>query len=68
VADVRGRGLMVGVELVDPAADVRDFALEQGVVLNVTRERVIRLLPPLIVDDAQVDRIAETVIRGIAGG
>jgi acetylornithine aminotransferase len=68
VADVRGRGLMVGVELVDPAADVRDFALEQGVVLNVTRERVIRLLPPLIVDDAQVDRIAETVVRGIAGG
>ena len=68
VADVRGRGLMVGVELVDPAADVRDFALDQGVVLNVTRERVIRLLPPLIVDDAQVDRIADTVTRGIAGG
>jgi acetylornithine aminotransferase len=65
VAEIRGRGLMVGVELVDGAADVRDRALAEGVVINVTRERVIRLLPPLIIDDAQCDRIADVVADGI---
>ncbi len=71
VAAIRGRGLMIGVELVDAAADVRAHALENGVLLNVTRERIIRLLPPLIVDAGQVDRIADAVIEGVrasAGG
>jgi acetylornithine aminotransferase len=65
VAAIRGRGLMIGVELVDAAVDVRDRALAEGVVVNVTRERVIRLLPPLIIDDAQSDRIADVVADGI---
>lgn len=65
VAAIRGRGLMIGVELVDAAVDVRDHALAEGVVFNVTRERVIRLLPPLIIDDAQSDRIADVVADGI---
>jgi acetylornithine aminotransferase len=65
VADIRGRGLMIGVELIDSAADVRDLALREGVLLNVTRERVIRLLPPLIIDAEQADRIAEAVIDGV---
>jgi len=66
--EIRGRGLMVGVELNDAAADVRDHALARGVLINVTHERVIRLLPPLIIDDPQVDQIADAVAEGIRAG
>ncbi|MBS3824352.1 MAG: aspartate aminotransferase family protein [Wenzhouxiangellaceae bacterium] len=65
VAEIRGRGLMIGVELVDAAADVRDHALNAGVLLNVTHERVVRLLPPLIIDDAQTLEIADTVADAV---
>ena len=68
VADIRGRGLMIGIELHDPAADVRDYALANGIVINVTREHVIRLLPPLIINTTQAEQIAETVISGIQAG
>ncbi len=68
VRAIRGRGLMVGVELVDSAIDVRDFAMANGVLINVTHETVIRLLPPLIIDDVQTDRIADTVADGILAG
>jgi len=65
VAEIRGRGLMIGVELADSAADIRDHALEAGVVLNVTHETVVRLLPPLIIDDEQTVTIADTVADAI---
>ena len=68
VADIRGRGLMLGIELHDPAGYVRDFALEHHVVINVTHDTVIRLLPPLIIDTDQADQIIETVIAGIDAG
>ncbi|WP_018864100.1 acetylornithine transaminase [Thioalkalivibrio sp. ARh3] len=61
VVAVRGRGLMIGVELDRPAGALVQAALDAGLILNVTAQRVIRLLPPLIVDDAQVDQIASTV-------
>jgi acetylornithine aminotransferase len=68
VRAIRGRGLMVGVELIDPALDVRTYAMEHGVLINVTHDTVIRLVPPLIIDDAQTDRIADTVADGIIAG
>jgi acetylornithine aminotransferase len=63
VIEVRGRGLMVGVELAEPVSEFKDRAMERGLIINVTRGNVIRLLPPLIIDDEQVDRIADTVIE-----
>lgn len=48
VVDIRGRGLMIGVELDRPCGELIVRALEAGLLLNVTTERVIRLLPPLI--------------------
>ncbi|MCA1779907.1 MAG: aspartate aminotransferase family protein [Xanthomonadaceae bacterium] len=63
VAGIRGRGLMIGIELVDPAADIRDRALATGLIVNVTSERVVRLLPPLIIDRDQALQIAETLIE-----
>ncbi len=58
VEEVRGRGLMVGVGLAEgiDAAAVGATLLERGLVVNVPRPDTIRLLPPLIVDSAQVQR------------
>ncbi|NDY95361.1 aspartate aminotransferase family protein [Wenzhouxiangella limi] len=61
VVDIRGRGLMVGVELSEAAGELKDAAMARGLILNITRGNVIRLLPPLIVDDAQIDLIVEIV-------
>ena len=61
VREVRGKGLMVGVELRRPCGELVQRALAQGLLLNVTAERVIRLLPPLVLDLPQADRIAAVV-------
>ncbi|MGM0554189.1 MAG: acetylornithine transaminase [Pseudomonadota bacterium] len=61
VRAVRGRGLMIGVELDRPAGELVTAALERGLILNVTAERVVRLLPPLIIHDDEVEMIADTV-------
>jgi acetylornithine aminotransferase len=62
VREIRGRGLMVGIELDRDCAELKADALEAGVIINVTRGRTVRLLPPLIVSDDEVDRIAEVVV------
>lgn len=61
VVDIRGKGLMLGIALDRPCGDLVQRALEQGLLINVTAERVIRLLPPLIITDAEADRIVEGV-------
>ena len=65
VREIRGRGLMVGVELDHDCAELKADALEHGVIINVTRGKTVRLLPPLIVSDEEVDRIAEVVVSAI---
>jgi acetylornithine/N-succinyldiaminopimelate aminotransferase len=55
VKEIRGCGLMWGVELTRDAAAVVPAALERGVVVNRTAETVVRLLPPLIITEADVD-------------
>lgn len=61
VADVRGRGLMLGIELARPCGVLALRALEAGLLINVTRDRVIRLLPPLVLSRAEADRIVDTL-------
>ena len=61
VVEVRGRGLMIGIELSANCAELKDAAMARGLIINVTRGNTIRLLPPLIVDAEQVDRIATLV-------
>ena len=63
VREVRGAGLMVGIELDRPCAELVRVALAAGLLINVTAERVIRLLPPLIIDDREIDEVAEMVGR-----
>ncbi len=48
VADIRGHGLMIGVELDRPCGELVARALDAGLLINVTADKVVRLLPPLI--------------------
>jgi len=59
VVAVRGRGLMLGIELDRPCAELVALALAAGLLINVTAERVIRLLPPLIIDQDQTTQLVE---------
>ena len=61
VVDIRGLGLMIGIELERPCGELVLQALEVGLLINVTADRVIRLLPPLILDDAQADLLVTTL-------
>jgi acetylornithine aminotransferase len=61
VREVRGRGLLIGIELDREVGYMKQAALDRGVLLNVTQERVIRLLPPLIIDGEQAEEIVEVV-------
>ena len=62
VVDVRGRGLMLGIELETPCAELVDRALESGLLINVTAGNVVRLLPPYILDDAEADEIVARTV------
>ena len=62
VVDIRGMGLMIGIELDRPCGDLVKRSLEAGLLINVTAERVIRLLPPLVFTDAD----ARALVDGLA--
>jgi len=61
VKDIRGKGLMLAVELDRPCKEILTLALERGLLLNVTADSVVRLLPPLILSDAEADQIVSGV-------
>lgn len=61
VEDIRGKGLMIGIELSHPCGELVASAMSRGVLLNVTAEKVVRLLPPLILNDAQADEIVDVI-------
>ncbi|MBK9132584.1 MAG: aspartate aminotransferase family protein [Gammaproteobacteria bacterium] len=61
VADVRGRGLMLGIELTRPSTHLPAIGLERGILFSVQSEKVIRLLPPLIISDAEADEIVSRI-------
>ena len=63
VKDIRGRGLMLAVELDRPCKELLQLSLEQGLLINVTAENIVRLLPPLILGDEEADQL----VRVLAG-
>ena len=70
VKEIRGRGLMLAVELDRPCKELLQRAMESGILINVTAENVVRLLPPLILTDSEADLLADTldkVVRDFLG-
>ncbi|HSD44594.1 MAG TPA: aspartate aminotransferase family protein [Burkholderiales bacterium] len=61
VIEVRGMGLMIGIEVDRPCGELVKQALESGLLINVTAERVIRLLPPLVIDEAAARELVSTL-------
>jgi len=64
VAEVRGIGLMIGMELTIPGADIVKMGHERGLLLNVTHDTVLRFVPPLIVTKREIDRMI-VILDGI---
>lgn len=62
LVDVRGVGLMIGVELDRPCAVLVPQAMEEGLLINVTQERVIRLLPPLIFRQEEAEQLLAVLV------
>ena len=70
VIDVRGRGLLVGVEVAEGVDTERlvDCFLENGILTKETRSRTFRFAPPITIEDAQIDEIvkkAEAAFRSV---
>ena len=59
VVDIRGDGLMIGIELDRPCAEIVGQGLAEGLLINVTAERVIRLLPALVYTDAEARQLVD---------
>ena len=57
VVEIRGQGLMIGVELAKPCGDIVKQALARGLLINVTADNVIRLLPPLVMTEAEGEQL-----------
>ena len=70
VVDIRGKGLMIGIELSRDCAGLVQRALERRLLINVTAGKVVRLLPPLVISEEELHQVVDTVchlIREFAG-
>lgn len=70
ILEIRGLGLMIGIDAGEYAMRIRDEAMDRGVLLNVTNSSVIRLLPALILTEKEVKLFLETlekVLKGLEG-
>jgi acetylornithine aminotransferase len=61
VVDIRGKGLMIGIELDRPCGELVARGLEAGLLINVTAERVVRLLPPLIFTNVDAQALVDAL-------
>lgn len=66
VREVRGVGLMIGVELSVQGKPAVDFCRDEGLLINCTADRVLRVMPALNVTAEEVDRAAEVIVRAVA--
>ena len=67
IAEVRVHGLMVGIELTRPGADVWKALLEKGFILNLTQDTVLRLLPPLVITQDELESFCRALESTLAG-
>jgi predicted acetylornithine/succinylornithine family transaminase len=67
VKEVRGYGLMIGMELTIPGKEITNRAMAGGLLLNCTHDTVLRFLPPYIITEQHVDEAVEILARAMAG-
>ena len=65
IKQIRGKGLMIGAELQEKDPGLRERALEQGLLLNVLAEKVIRFLPPFIITHKQIDELLDKLKKAL---
>lgn len=63
IREIRGKGLMVGMELDFPVQGIVDRCMEEGLLINCIKERVLRFLPSLIVTEKEINFLIETLDR-----
>lgn len=61
VRQIRGQGLMIGIELSKPCGELVKEALKRGLLINVTSDKVIRLLPPLVMQRSEAEQVVDTL-------
>ncbi|MEI6746474.1 MAG: aspartate aminotransferase family protein [Methylococcaceae bacterium] len=61
IIEIRHLGLMIGIELDIPCTEIVGKALNTGLLINVTQDKVIRLLPPLVIDTDQITQLVDTL-------
>ena len=66
VQEIRGKGLMLGIEVKSPDPDLMEKALDKGILFNLAGNNVIRLLPPLTITDEEADQICSMVSELLA--
>ncbi|CAG0984501.1 acetylornithine/N-succinyldiaminopimelate aminotransferase [Methylophilaceae bacterium] len=67
VTTIRGQGLMIGIELNKPCGELVQRALAQGLLINVTADNVIRLLPPLVFSQAEAQQLLDMLCPLVTG-
>ena len=63
ISEIRGQGMIIGIELDRPCGALVQQAIEEGLLINVTADSVVRLLPPLNLTSDQVDSLVSTVSK-----
>ena len=61
IAEIRGRGLMLGIQLTKDCSELTQRALEAGLLINMTAGDTIRLLPPLIIAETEAKTLADSL-------
>ena len=56
IKEIRGMGLMLGVELKSPGKDIVEGCIDRGLLINCTHNTVLRLMPPMIVEKKDIDK------------
>jgi acetylornithine/N-succinyldiaminopimelate aminotransferase len=62
VKEIRGQGLMLGIELDKPCGALTQRAADAGLLISVTADSVIRMVPPLIMTQAEADQVADILL------
>lgn len=65
IVETRGRGMIQAIELSVAARPIVDLAMQEGVLMNVTQEKVLRFLPPFVLEEKHVDKAVKVLKKGL---